>query len=45
MIVFEMQMPNHALGRFHKIIKWEMTSESTHAIINSYASEAMELIA
>lgn len=45
MISYEMQMPNGALARWHKIVKWELTPESTHAVVNSYASEAMELIA
>lgn len=44
MIIFEMQMPNHAPGKYHKVEKWEMTRESTHALISSYASETMDYI-
>ncbi|MYL98390.1 DUF4376 domain-containing protein [Novosphingobium sp. FGD1] len=44
MIIFEMLMPNHAMGKYHQILKWEMTADSTHAVINSYASVEMEFI-
>lgn len=44
MITFEMEMPNGALTRYHRIMKWEMTPEYTRAVVNSYSSEAMELI-
>lgn len=37
-------MPNHALGLYHKVIKWEMNADSTHALINSYATEEREMI-
>lgn len=44
MIIFDMQMPNHALGKYHKIIKWEMTPDSTHAVINSYATDDLAMV-
>lgn len=43
MIVFEMLMPNHAQGKFHVVQKWEMTPDSTHCVINSYATETREM--
>lgn len=45
MISYEMQMPNGAIARWHKIVKWELTPETTHAVVTSYASQAMELLA
>ncbi|PNU05484.1 DUF4376 domain-containing protein [Novosphingobium guangzhouense] len=41
MIIFEMPAPNGALARYHRIAKWEMTSEYTRAIVNSYHSAEM----
>lgn len=44
MIVFEKTMPNGAIATRHRIVKWELTPDTTHAVVNSYASEAMELL-
>lgn len=44
MFIFEKQMPNGALARWHKAVKFEVYADSTHAVVNSYHAEEMEMI-
>lgn len=44
MIILDKLMPNGALAKYHKIIKFEIQPDSTHATVNSYHTEALDLI-
>jgi hypothetical protein len=44
MINYEMTMPNGAIGRYHKAVKFEIHEDATHAVVNSYHSDEMDII-
>ena len=44
MFVIEKEMPNGAICRWHKAMKFEVHQDSTHAVVNSYPRETMDMI-
>lgn len=44
MFLFDKTMPNGAAARYHKAIRFEVQADGTHAIVNSYHSEQMDII-
>lgn len=44
MFVIEKEMPNGAVAKFHRAIRFEVHAEETHAVVNSYHREEMEMI-
>ena len=44
MFIFEKLMPNGALAKYHKAIRFEIHPDATHAVVNSYHNEQMDMI-
>lgn len=44
MFVCDKVAPNGANTRYHKAVKFEIHADATHAVVNSYHSETMEMI-
>lgn len=44
MFMFDKLMPNGAQARYHKALRFTVEADGTHAVVNSYHSEEMNLI-
>lgn len=44
MFIYEKVMPNGSVAKFHTVEKYEVHKNGTHAVVNSYHSEEMNII-
>lgn len=44
MFILTKEMPNGAAAKYHRAVRFEVHADATHAVVNSYHREDMELI-